>query len=87
MAVFCNVFLGMQLPLSSYLQVCFSILNDVVMSISIMYEKPESGEPYFRLIYLASPDQRTFQTSCTGNRAMPAPTVSPTGGSSSRSTW
>ena len=56
MAVFCNVFLGMQLPLSSYLQVCFSILNDVVMSISIMYEKPESGEPYFRLIYLASPD-------------------------------
>ena len=42
--VFCNVFLGMQLALSSYLQVCFSILNDVVMSISLMYEKPESGE-------------------------------------------
>ncbi|RPD55624.1 calcium ATPase transmembrane domain M-containing protein [Lentinus tigrinus ALCF2SS1-7] len=40
--VFCNVFLGMQLALSSYLQVCFSITNDVVMSISLMYEKPES---------------------------------------------
>ena len=44
MTVFCNVFLGMQLALSSYLQVCFSILNDVVMSISLMYEQPESGE-------------------------------------------
>ena len=44
MAVFCNVFLGMQLGLSSYLQVCFSILNDVIMSISLMYEKPESGK-------------------------------------------
>lgn len=44
MAVFCNVFLGMQLSLSSYLQVCFSILNDVIMSISLMYEKPESGK-------------------------------------------
>ncbi|EPT02641.1 K P-type ATPase [Fomitopsis schrenkii] len=41
-AVFTNVFLGMQLPLSSYLQVCFCILNDVVMSISLMYEKPEA---------------------------------------------
>lgn len=40
--VFANVFLGMQLALSSYLQVCFSITNDVVMSISLMYEKPES---------------------------------------------
>ncbi|EMD32829.1 hypothetical protein CERSUDRAFT_108626 [Gelatoporia subvermispora B] len=40
--VFANVFLGMQLALSSYLQVCFSILNDVVMSISLMYEKPEA---------------------------------------------
>ena len=42
--VFANVFLGMQLALSSYLQVCFSITNDVIMSISLMYEKPESGE-------------------------------------------
>ena len=33
----------MQLALSSYLQVCFSITNDVVMSISLMFEKPESG--------------------------------------------
>lgn len=39
--VFANVFLGMQLALSSYLQVCFSITNDVVMSISLMYEQPE----------------------------------------------
>ena len=44
MTVFCNVFLGMQLALSSYLQVCFSITHDVVMSISLMYEKPEAGE-------------------------------------------
>ena len=43
--VFANVFLGMQLALSSYLQVCFSITNDVVMSISLMYEQPESGKP------------------------------------------
>jgi hypothetical protein len=42
--VFANVFLGMQLALSSYLQVCFCITNDVVMSISLMYEQPESGE-------------------------------------------
>jgi len=42
LTVFANVFLGMQLALSSYLQVCFSITNDVVMSISLMYEKPES---------------------------------------------
>ncbi|KAJ7833982.1 calcium ATPase transmembrane domain M-containing protein [Mycena leptocephala] len=42
MSVFANVFLGMQLSLSSYLQVCFSIANDVVMSISLMFEKPEA---------------------------------------------
>ncbi|KAF9231509.1 hypothetical protein BU15DRAFT_68277 [Melanogaster broomeanus] len=42
MAVLANVLLGMQLALSSYLQVCFSITNDVVMSISLMYEKPEA---------------------------------------------
>jgi sodium/potassium-transporting ATPase subunit alpha len=42
-AVFTNVFLGMQLPLSSYLQVCFCITNDVVMSVTLMYEKPEAG--------------------------------------------
>ncbi|KAH9932351.1 calcium ATPase transmembrane domain M-containing protein [Fomitopsis serialis] len=41
-AVFTNVFLGMQMPLSSYLQVCICVFNDVVMSISLMYEKPES---------------------------------------------
>jgi len=42
MGVFANVLLGMQIPLSSYLQVCFSITNDVVMSISLMYEKAEA---------------------------------------------
>ncbi|KAI0687168.1 calcium ATPase transmembrane domain M-containing protein [Cytidiella melzeri] len=42
MTVFANVFLGMQIALSSYLQVCFSITNDVVMSISLMYEQPEA---------------------------------------------
>lgn len=47
MAVFANVFLGMQLPLSSYLQVCFSITNDVVMSICLMFERPEAGTQLF----------------------------------------
>ncbi|KAF8439928.1 hypothetical protein L210DRAFT_960048 [Boletus edulis BED1] len=42
MGVLSNVLLGMQIPLSSYLQVCFSITNDVVMSICLMYEKPEA---------------------------------------------
>ncbi|KAJ7777899.1 calcium ATPase transmembrane domain M-containing protein [Mycena maculata] len=42
MTVFANVFFGMQLALSSYLQVCFSITNDVAMSISLMFEKPEA---------------------------------------------
>lgn len=42
MAVLSNVLLGMQIPLSSYLQVCFSITNDVVMSIALMYEKAEA---------------------------------------------
>ncbi|KAI0650281.1 calcium ATPase transmembrane domain M-containing protein [Trametes meyenii] len=40
--VFANVFLGMQITMSSYLQVCFCITNDVVMSISLMYERPEA---------------------------------------------
>ena len=43
---FAKVFLGMQLALSSYLQVCFSITKDVVMSISLMYEQPESGKSF-----------------------------------------
>ncbi|EGO02905.1 hypothetical protein SERLA73DRAFT_165832 [Serpula lacrymans var. lacrymans S7.3] len=42
MAVLGTVFFGMQIPMSSYLQVCFCITNDVVMSISLMYEKPEA---------------------------------------------
>ncbi len=46
MTVFANFFLGMQLALSSYLQVCFCITNDVVMSIALMYEKPEAGMCY-----------------------------------------
>ena len=44
MAVFANVLLGMQLPMTTYQQVCFCITNDVVMSISLMYEKAEAGE-------------------------------------------
>jgi sodium/potassium-transporting ATPase subunit alpha len=43
MAVFTNVVLGMQLPMTTYQQVCFCITNDVVMSICLMYEKPEAG--------------------------------------------
>jgi hypothetical protein len=34
----------MQLPMTTYQQVCFCITNDVVMSISLMYEKAEAGE-------------------------------------------
>ncbi|KAG1791622.1 uncharacterized protein BJ212DRAFT_1544992 [Suillus subaureus] len=41
MAILANVLLGMQLPLNSYQQTCYSITNDVIMSISLMYEKPE----------------------------------------------
>ncbi|KAG1877646.1 hypothetical protein DFJ58DRAFT_752076 [Suillus subalutaceus] len=41
MAIVANVLLGMQLPLNSYQQTCYSITNDVVMSISLMFEKPE----------------------------------------------
>ena len=44
MAVVSNVLLGMQLPMTTYQQVCFCITNDVAMSISLMYEKAESGE-------------------------------------------
>ncbi|KAF9231508.1 hypothetical protein BU15DRAFT_82299 [Melanogaster broomeanus] len=42
MAVLSSVLLGMQMPMSTYQQVCFCITNDVVMSISLMYEKPEA---------------------------------------------
>ncbi|KAG2337802.1 calcium ATPase [Suillus weaverae] len=42
MAVLANVLLGMQIPMNSYQQVCYCITNDVIMSISLMYEKPES---------------------------------------------
>ena len=44
MAVLSNVLFGMQLPMTTYQQVCFCITNDVVMSISLMYEKAEAGE-------------------------------------------
>ncbi|KAI0363433.1 calcium ATPase [Pilatotrama ljubarskyi] len=40
--VFCNTFLGMEAAMSLYLQVCFSITNDVVMSISLTYEQAEA---------------------------------------------
>ena len=42
MAVFSNVFFGMQIPLTSYQQVFFSIAHDVIMSVALMYEKAES---------------------------------------------
>ena len=51
-----NVFLGMQLAMSSYLQVCFCATNDVVMSVSLMFEKPESGTSDPALIYFACSD-------------------------------
>jgi sodium/potassium-transporting ATPase subunit alpha len=41
MAVLANVLLGMQIPMNSYQQVCYCITNDVIMSISLMYEQPE----------------------------------------------
>lgn len=42
-AVLTNVLMGMQLPMNSYQQVCYCITNDVIMSISLMYEQPEWG--------------------------------------------
>ena len=54
-----NVFLSMQLTLSSYFQGCFPIMNDVVMSILLMYEQPESGGSWsirlYRNLKLRSP--------------------------------
>lgn len=44
MAVLANVLCGMQLPMTTYQQVCFCITNDVAMSIALMYEKAEDGE-------------------------------------------
>ncbi|TPX69591.1 hypothetical protein SpCBS45565_g02316 [Spizellomyces sp. 'palustris'] len=42
MAVMANVFLGVQIPLSSFLQIFFCVSNDIVMSTALMFEKPES---------------------------------------------
>ncbi|KAG2362612.1 hypothetical protein BDR07DRAFT_1484553 [Suillus spraguei] len=41
MAILANVLLGMQVPMSSYQQVAYSVTNDIVMSISLMYQQPE----------------------------------------------
>ncbi|KAI9362921.1 calcium ATPase [Zopfochytrium polystomum] len=41
-AVLSNVLMGMQLPLNSYLQVFFCTFNDVIMSISLMFELAEA---------------------------------------------
>lgn len=41
LAVFFNVVLGVPTPLSSFLQVFFCSVNDVAMSISLMFEQPE----------------------------------------------
>lgn len=43
MAVVANVFFGMQIPMSSFLQVVYCVINDVSMSISLMYETAESN--------------------------------------------
>ncbi len=43
MATASNVFFGMQIPLSSYLQVFFCAFNDLFMSIGLMLEAPESN--------------------------------------------
>ena len=50
-AVFASVFLGMQVALSAYLQVCFSITNDVVMAVSLMYEQAEFGMSLINLYF------------------------------------
>lgn len=42
MAVLANVVFGMQLALSSFQQVLFSVANDTTLAIALMYEKPES---------------------------------------------
>ncbi|KAH6562071.1 hypothetical protein BASA50_004195 [Batrachochytrium salamandrivorans] len=42
MAVAANFYVGVQSPLSAYLQVIFCVSNDVAMSMSLMYEPPES---------------------------------------------
>ncbi len=62
----------MQLALSSYLQVCFSITNDVVMSISLMFEKPESGmHPLDSVPVSYVLMNRATQTSCSASLVMP----------------
>ncbi|KAI8908995.1 calcium ATPase transmembrane domain M-containing protein [Gorgonomyces haynaldii] len=43
MAVVANVFLGMQIPMSSFQMVLFSVFNDIPMAISLMYETAESN--------------------------------------------
>ena len=84
MAVLSNVLLGMQIPLSSYLQVCFSITNDVVMSISLMYEKAEAGKPS-SCLYLLTP-LILRQISCCGSLVMLGLTALLIGGCFSKST-
>lgn len=43
MAVISNVFFGMQIPLSSFQQVLFCTFNDILVSVSLMYERAESN--------------------------------------------
>lgn len=42
-AVIANVIFGMQIPLSSFQQVLFCVTNDIIMSISLMFENAESN--------------------------------------------
>ena len=60
----------MQSALSSYLQVCFSMTHDVVMSIPLMYEKPESGESDRWRDVVHSSDMLSIQTSCYASLGM-----------------
>ena len=85
MAVLSNVVFGMYMPLSPYLQVCFSITNDVVMSISLMYEKAEAGKPFSRPYLPASLSLR--QIPCCESLEMLELTALPIGGCFSKSTW
>ncbi|KAJ3319401.1 hypothetical protein HDV06_006354 [Boothiomyces sp. JEL0866] len=43
MAIIATVFFGMQIPMTAFQQVVFCVFNDVVMSISLMYETAESN--------------------------------------------
>lgn len=71
MAVFFSVLLGMQIPTTTYQQVCFCITNDVVMSMwdvwrrdqysSLVMESPQRQTGYCAAVPLADSENK----SCT----------------------